>query len=211
MTSQNNTIRRQPAIPATVKEISEGEFVTQEGWEPSYIKTSRGAMSRVHIIGTLTESDGSQQCSVDDGTGIVLVRSFEQVEQLKNITIGSVVRIIGRPRNYNQENYIMPEIITPITDMIWVGFHKELLTITQQNTSVIQEDNVEHQEQEGDELQGILERIDALDEGDGASIEKVSSALKEILKIEDPKQYIDRLLLHGEIFEIRPGMVKVLR
>ena len=54
--------------------------------------------------------------------------------------------------------------------------------------------------------QAIIDAINELDEGEGATTSKVI----EQTRLDNTEQYIETLINEGEIFEIRPGQLKVL-
>ena len=53
----------------------------------------------------------------DDGSGVIRVKIFkEEVKKFANFEKGDCVDIIGRVREYEGENYIVPEIIVRVDD-----------------------------------------------------------------------------------------------
>ncbi|MCX6707767.1 MAG: OB-fold nucleic acid binding domain-containing protein, partial [Candidatus Woesearchaeota archaeon] len=120
---------RQTAIKTRIRCLLNGKYVVNEGWEPNHILWGSQKISRVNIIGVVVEKNqnefsSSVSATIDDGSGRINVRSFEENLFLNNLAVGDVVVLIGRPREYSNEIYIMPEIIKPLEDKRWVEVRK---------------------------------------------------------------------------------------
>ncbi len=109
---------RQIAVKLRIKEIKEGNYVVEEGWKPNYLLTKEGEkVSRVNLMGVVLDKEESGSMFnlvLDDGSGKIIIRSFEEIKNLKEIGVGEGVLVIGRIRAYNDDNYIAPEIIKKI-------------------------------------------------------------------------------------------------
>ncbi|MFC1768904.1 hypothetical protein ACFLZX_04025 [Nanoarchaeota archaeon] len=253
--------KRHVAYKVNVSQINNSSFVKQEDqWAPSYIPINDKQVSRVNLMGVVVavEENG---LVVDDGTGRIPLRSFDNSVPSGNI--GDAINIIGRPREFNNEKYIVPEIVTKI-DTAWLAVRKlevpfvaeaptesfsqesaveenvaperSVETPVQSNVAqesvseVKQESPVENvnqgspvqsdtmtQESEAVESEVVEESLEdpstkifnlikKLDEGEGVDIDKLQSESQ----IETAEKIISNLLKEGEIFEIKPGRVKVL-
>ncbi len=72
------------------------------------------SMSKIHILGTVLniEKQGNiTNILIDDGTGSIIIRSFEENKTIESLTTNKIIRCIGRIREYNEQIYIFPEII----------------------------------------------------------------------------------------------------
>lgn len=213
--------KRQTAFITRISDIIKGSYVKEEGWQPNYIKIGNEKVSRVNIISTVIskpEEEPFKTMIVDDGSRIS-VRSFEEGDVFKNFEIGDVVLIIGRPREYAQQKYIMPEIIKKV-DERWAELRKIQLERREVEEKTLEYGGggVETREEEevlaeGDKesfidtnMQHILELIKELDTGDGADFDVVMNRAD----VQNPERIIRTLLEHGEVFELRPGKLKVL-
>ena len=255
-TKQSTPQKRQPAKIIHIKDIHDGVYVKQEGWEPNFIKSTFGEeIHRVNIIAVVVEPplaiEGMTQfsCTVDDGTSKIELRAFEEIKIDGNLDIGTPVLIIGKPREYNNIYYILPEIIRPI-EKEWVEFRqKELkcldtkrdqIKFTEKKTDKngdeepsepneqnktskkvnepvadfsgvkSDEEDLEDVDEDLDDTEeqatpALLEIIDKLDEGDGVLVTDLEA------KFDDAEEKVTRLLLHGEVYEIKPGRIKVLK
>jgi len=122
---------RQPTIPSRIIDITKGKFIQQEGMQPSYILTKLNQkISRAKIVGTVIdkfsrEDSNYSVITIDDTTDSLRVKAFrEDISKLENTEIGDSVMVIGKIREYNNENYIIPEIVKKIEDPNYESFHK---------------------------------------------------------------------------------------
>jgi len=213
--------KRQIACKARIAELINGNYIKEEGWTPNYIITKYGKhISRINLIGTvISKGNGGQEYQsliIDDGSGTISLRAFEKSETINNTEIGDVIIVIGRPREYGPEKYIVPEIIKKINNNKWINVRKIELEIEDLKTAelpikekkVIVED-IEPKEKIKDAInnsQRVYETVKELDSGQGVDIE-------EIIKktgIKEADEIIKKFLMEGEMFEIRPGKIKIL-
>jgi len=213
--------KRQIAYKARISDILKGRYIKEEGWRPNYILTEEGLrLSRVNIIATIVniQRDSPNNSVVaDDGTGTILLRSFEDFLDLKGIGVGDIVNIIGRPREFGEEKYLLPEIIKRIEKSGWVELRN--LELSKMEETVIPEKGVEDTKKEevkaeGDgsepekpnSFQRIYSLIKELDSGEGADTGEVSRKSG----LGNAEELIGELLKEGEIFEIKRGRLKIL-
>lgn len=199
---------RQVAVQVYVKELLDGVYEEREGWEPNVLLCARGSVSRVNVLGVLLRESG--RMVLDDGSGQVGVRVFDEVPGLDTPS-GSVVQVIGRPRVYNDSLYLVAEIIKPL-ERVWAQVRKARLGSVQSFSKPVPvEQEVASKEVASKEVDNKAEHvvsvISGLDDGEGAFVEEVieESGLGSVAE-----QILNQLLLDGEVFEIKPGVVKVL-
>jgi len=212
--------KRQIAYKARIADLINGGYVKEEGWTPNYIITKQGKhISRINLIGTVISKteEGSEYQSlvVDDGSGTISLRLFEKNDNVKNIEIGDVVLLIGRPREYGSEKYIVPEIIKKINNKKWIDVRKIELGIENLKTKkdelgkeevVVEKIDDSTKEKTASNPQIVYEAVKELDSGQGVDIDKVIKKTG----IRDAEEIIKKLLKEGEMFEIRPGKIKIL-
>ena len=209
--------KRQIALKVRIKDLIEGEYFKEEGMTPNYIKDKNGReISRVNLIATVLGFDNNENYNsiiLDDGSGKISVRSFEDGF---DVNIGDVVLVIGRPREYGGEKYLFPEIVKKIGDVNWIKVRSLELKntiidnkiqhskeeIIDAGEDIVVEDKKEEIEKSSSEK--IIDKIKEIDNGDGVDIGDVVSG------ITDGENLVNLLLKEGEIFEIRPGRLKVL-
>ena len=209
MTEQRE-IKRQTAYKTNIKTLQEGVFIKKTGWESNYLMTEYGDFSRINVIAVVVSKE-EKSLTIDDGTASIPVRTFEQ-PLFENITIGDLVLIIGRPREYDGL-YVAAELIKPI-DRRWINYRrKELMLVKQVRTpeELHRKKPTEAEEVESSTVHSaketILSMIVDLDKGDGASIDDVM----RFSKIKNGEEIIQELLMRGEVFEFRAGRLKKMQ
>lgn len=201
--------KRQVAYIVKIKDVIGGRYAKEEGeWAPNYVLVEGKQVSRVNIMGAVIAADQENKSVViNDGSDSIAVRSFEEKDY--GINIGDMVLVIGRPREFNNEKYIMPEIIKKVKDNRWVELRKAELRSRELSSSPKKED-IEAEDAVAavagidDDYSNIFKTIREADKGDGADIQEVIS------KSGGSEAMIRNLLKEGEIFEIRPGRLKIL-
>jgi hypothetical protein len=165
------------AIPVWISELLSGRFTQQED-SPSAIVLSDGrTMQRVRLYGIIVSTN---EIIIDDGTGSILVRSFEAPI---NAQVGAPALVIGRPREYNGQQYILGEIIKTI--------HPGWLQLRNQ--------------QKPAKTENPLDIVRTLDTGEGAEYDEVVKRIGT-----KGEEIIVHLLSTGELFETKPGRLKLL-
>ena len=194
--------KRQVACKILIHSILNGEF-GKDDLSAGYVKVNGTVVSRVNVIANLvykSEENGYYNGIIDDGTAKISLKSFEKKAFFSNIDVGDVVLVIGKIREYGDERHIMPEIIKKI-DTAWMNLRKTELKEEINNKNPESGDAVET----ADACKLIYELIKKLDTGDGAAIEELISAYKG-----DVEKTVNKLLGDGDVFEIKPGRLKVL-
>jgi RPA family protein len=225
---------RQTAYIVGLDEIANSDYVVSEGeWDPNYMLIREIKVSRANIMGVVIAIEGEagrvRSFTVDDGRSSITVRVFES-EKSPDLEIGDIVMVIGRPRVFNDEKYIVPEIIKKITDSLWIEIRKKeierlagkdiirrtikeqiepvaLVTIEEKEDkkeSILEESMKEEKtESEAEEIISLIRKFDF---GNGADIEEIIKHSKS----KTAEKLIMNLLAEGDIFEIKAGRLKVL-
>lgn len=226
---------RQTAMKIAVVDLIQGEYIkASEEFTPNYILTrAQEKVSRVNVIGVILNVDitnpQQQLFTLDDGTGTITARTFEPVNRINGLHVGDIVQVIGRSRAFQGSVYLIPEIVTHILDTRFVTLRKlELQRLQQERakkgltiepsspktvdeTLIVEEETIKddsHEEgkhEEKNSFEILIELIKKNDSGDGADVEAVLSEFKG-----DGEKLVKVLLEEGEIFEIKPGKIKVL-
>lgn len=215
-----NIQKRQIAYKISIGIILKGKYIKTEGWEPNYLLIGEEKISRINLIGIIIGIDHNgnyETLLVEDGTGKISVRSFEQKTSFSKLKIADAIQIIGRPREFNSEIYIIPEIIKLINNKKWIDvrlYELQKSPLSKFEVENIQEGNKEFDEMNVSEelidekvtnLERIYNLIKKLDKGPGADYKTVMEQAGEKARI-----LIEKLLKEGEIFEIAPGKLKIL-
>ncbi|HIG95424.1 TPA: hypothetical protein HA249_00840 [Candidatus Woesearchaeota archaeon] len=220
--AEKRNIQRETAFKLGIKDVVEGTYAAQEGWKPNYLMTRHGKVMRINLMGVIVSKANTDLLSydfimIDDGTARVTIRSFDNMKVFKDFEVGQIVNVIGKPREYAREIYVVPETIQRMDDKTWLEVRKKEMESypyhlipketkeekQQQNEEIIIEEVKDGKEASLDKL---LALIKSLDKGAGVEIEEI------MLKSEqgNPETLIKTLLEQGDIFEIKPGRVKVL-
>ncbi len=212
--------QRSTAKICNVKDLISNKFIKKEGWDPSYVLSEYGKLMRINIIGVIV-SKNNNDCTFDDGTGKIIVRNF--IDNI-NAKIGDVVTVIGKPRIFNNEVFVNAEIIKPLKNKKWVEYRKKLLTLRETQEIAKEEENYiddskiqevkedkqeviqEHVNENISKAELIIKLIDKLDNGSGASMSEIITKAN----FEGAEKLIKSLMEEGEIFQIKPGMLKVM-
>lgn len=222
----NTTFRREAAQKILLRHLQEGKMVQEEGVTllmlPSLEKTAR-----VNVVATVLFKEKVGNITnflVDDGTGQAVLRFFEPLPMAEQADVGRVVLVVAKPRRYNQETYLSPEIIKKVASS-WLQVRKKEL---------LQDFSQAVERSEGNSFSGevgiergaerkeivvepvekveilpkvkVLNLIKTLDSGSGVLVEEIleKSALPET------ELLLEKMLESGEIFQNTPGRVKVL-
>lgn len=204
-------VERQTAIKVSIKSLIDGDYVQREGWNPNFIRTAYGEVSRANVMAVVTQEldDGYL---LDDGSGQMKMKTFEEKAK---INIGTPVQVIGRPRVYAGELFLNYEIVKKI-DPAWLEFRKEEL---KSMNPVVESPQNKIVEAEGEEVHvktsseniftKVIDMIRSFDKNNGGQGADVGAVIAE-LEDSETEHVVNSLLEEGEIFEIRPGRVKVL-
>jgi RPA family protein len=206
MDQQPQLQTRQTAYRVQIKDLLHGTYVKEEGLIPNHINVGGIPVSRVNIIGAVVDKHEENNITdflIDDGSGRITVRDFEKKVQC---AVGDIVMVIGRIRQYGSERYVAPEIIKP-TDSKWAQIWKKQALVGDAASDIVETpveaEGIELDESPTSDTTRILTKIKELDDGNGAPYE-------QIVKTSADEKTISYLLLQGEIFEIRPGRLKIL-
>lgn len=199
--------KRQVAYKVRISDILSGNL-TKDEFSAGYIKLSNYNVSRVNVIATVVykpeNSSGYNNAVIDDGTGKILLRSFENIGAFPKTDVGDIVLVIGKIREFNNERYIVPEIFKKLDNFMWLNVRRLELR------KVVDFDNDQKSQASNEEFADIDEEIFSiirkLDKGDGAFVEDVIKNLK----YDAAEKMLNILLEKGNIFEIKPGKLKVL-
>lgn len=214
---QEKQYRREVAQKASVAEILNSSFVEAEDNTAAPNANGR-QIKRANILATIvdkTETGGAYKSMVaDDGTGQIKLRLFDDAQNLFGKTeVGDFALIIGKPRRYGDETYIVPELIRALKDVRWAEVRKlELMSIqpqqaepkvdkkenkkseTPNNADVVSKDKLE-----------IYKTIKELDTGKGTDVSEA------IMKCgSNAEALIKEMIMAGDLFEVSPGRLKVL-
>ncbi|MBI4981432.1 hypothetical protein HZC30_07830 [Candidatus Woesearchaeota archaeon] len=240
---QTNVFVRFVAVKCTIGKIGTYAFVQEDEQNSNYLQAVDGQkIFRLNVMGIIVnkEKQGSiTNLLLDDGTGKIILRSFEENKNVRELAAGDTVMVIGRVRIYNQEKYLSAEIVKKI-EAIWMKIRRlelkeefdrvELssaeteriplyapieikpgITISATVNEGIEEEIIE------EEIQGI--QINPL-----LPAQKILHLIKELdtgngapveeiiskSPLNGTEKLLEQMLQKGDIFQNLPGKVKVL-
>lgn len=204
---QNTFQKRNVAYKVRISDILNGSFV-KDDVSAGYVGIGSFNVSRVNVVASFvykSEHANSANAMIDDGTGRIALRVFENKNIFSKVDIGDFVLVVGRLREFGNERYIIPEIIKKLGDIEWVNLRKlELKNINFENAETKSKDPVvEFSKSISEEVYSLIK---SLDNGDGADFDAVIKNSKN----NDAEQAISSLLESGDVFEVKPGKLKVL-
>lgn len=138
MEESKQPYERWPAHIIKIGDINSGSYVkVKEEFSPDYVLVGDKKVSRVNIIAIVIDLQTDERfnnLTIDDGTGSIQIRDFGNKYNFARFNIGESIRIIGKPREFNSQIYLVPEIIKPLKDRKWIELRKAELK-TQSLTS----------------------------------------------------------------------------
>lgn len=215
--AEQESARRQVAYKVRIADILDNRYVKEEGWLPNYVAVGKKKVSRANLLGVIVSKDMqeedvvSQNFTLDDGTGRIALRFFEAAADLD---VGDMVTVIGRPREFGAERYVVPEVIKKVKDPRWVEFRKleiaseKGLAPEQEHLQAPEALSVETEEfvDDSSPLSDIIRIIKELDGGAGVDFDEISAKSGK----QNAEGIVNKLLEQGDIFEVKPGRYKVL-
>ncbi len=190
--------KRQTAFKVSIKDMLNGKYVKDEGWQPNYVLVNNVRVSRVNLIAVVVEKK-EEECFLDDGSGKISVRKFDNAPF--NFEIGSVVLVIGKIREYFGNRYIIPEIIKNIENKKWIDVRIAELKLNE--IDILDAPFHPNENYSGK----IIEFLKEQDSKGGVDI----NVVVDFIGNDNTEEIISNLIKEGEIFEIRPGKLKILK
>lgn len=139
--------------------------------------------------------------TLDDASGQITTRVFGQdVELFQNIAQGQTLMLIGVLRFFNNEIYILPEIVKTI-DPRYLLIRKLEIEKAMPKQEIKKEEILAVKDQ-------IIERVKQEEKNEGIDTEKLVMEINANPELIN--QEIKKLLEEGIIFEPRPGRVRYL-
>ncbi|MEK6846192.1 MAG: hypothetical protein AABY26_05505 [Nanoarchaeota archaeon] len=114
-----NTFQRQTAVKVIINELLTGTYVQGDEQNSSCLRTiDQRLIYRFNLMGIVVavEKQGSiTNLLLDDGTGKIYLRLFEESPRYADLRSGDIILTIGKIRVYQQEKYFAPEILRKLS------------------------------------------------------------------------------------------------
>jgi len=114
-------VKRMTAKIASIDEVVTGKFIKKTGFESNYILTKFGRkISRARVTGVIVDIYKSADMkyaaiTLDDSSDTLRAKAFVNIIVFDNFKVGDLVDLTGKVREYNDEIYIIPEIIRNVS------------------------------------------------------------------------------------------------
>ncbi|MBD3311940.1 hypothetical protein GF352_00570 [archaeon] len=108
--------KRHTAYKLRIKDILSNDFVSRDG-ESDYVLVNDQQVSRVRVMATIVnrfinDERKSGSLIIDDGSEVISLRGWEdQFHMIDKTAIGQLIDVVARVREYNDQVYLVPEII----------------------------------------------------------------------------------------------------
>ncbi|MBU7013467.1 MAG: hypothetical protein HXS52_13060 [Theionarchaea archaeon] len=117
------------AVKLRIQDLIEGTF------DGTSVHTPFGEVSEARVLGTLidiftTDDDNYISLTLDDGTETIRIKAWRQdVKKLKQFSRGDFIEVVGKIREYNEEIYLTPEVVSIVSPNRWILRELELMKI----------------------------------------------------------------------------------
>lgn len=200
-----DTLKRATAYKLKIGDIQQGKPIL-DGEKLSFLELGERKINRVNVVANIIEkylSEGDKKylsLTLDDASGQIQARVFgDNIERFKNIEQGNTILVIGLLRWFNNEVYILPDIIKSL-DPRYLLIRK--LEFEQNKPKQVDKEEVKALKD------NIIDMIKAEEGNGGVETETIILKLKAEPQIIN--QEIQKLLEDGLIYEPRPGKLRFL-
>ena len=118
MNEKNN--QRATAHKLLVCDILSATYQKPENEDANFLLIENKKINRINLIGIIVQKESLGNITnllLDDGSGRIIVRSFEETVFLKELCVGSTILVIGKVREYNNEKYLSYEVIKEVSSL----------------------------------------------------------------------------------------------
>lgn len=205
--------KREIAHKIKIGDLLRSSFIFEESDNPNkrlrFVQLGDKNILRVNIIANIIdkfESDGEKKfasLTIDDGSGQLRARVFsDDIDKISGFSQGDTIVMIGLLRHYNDELYIIPEIIKRLEP-------KYLLIRKLEIEKGLKEHPSKEVKKETLALRDeILKLIKENEANEGIDKDQIIMKVSSAPDLINPE--ITRLLEEGLIYEPRPGRVRYL-
>lgn len=205
-------VERWTAKKLRIIDLVRGEWVKREGEAGFVLTPYKEEIRRARILATcvnkFVSDDGNfASITLDDSTACVRAKVWKDLKPILGMEVGWLVDVIGRVREYDDEIYLVPEIIRKLDDPNWELLRRLELIDKIKRLKAGKGKEVEEvkKEKESDELRReILAVIEQAK--DGMEYNKIAEKVKA--SQEQLEAIINELLGEGICYEPTPGKIK---
>ena len=207
--------KRETAHKLRIGDLLKAKIILDESGENpnpklQFVELGDKKILRVNVIANVIDKFESESerrfasITLDDGSGQIRARLFgEEIQKFQDLIQGDTIIIIGILKSFNEELYILPDIIKK-TDP------KYLLVRKLEIEKSFPKPLTQEQKQEVKALRDeVIDMVKSAESNEGIDKEEIIMKLKNS-RPELINQEIQKLLEEGIIYEPRPGRVRYL-
>lgn len=207
--------KRETAHKLRIGDLLKAKIILDESGENpnprlQFVELGDRKILRVNIIANIIDKFESESerrfasITLDDGSGQIRARLFgEEIQKFQDLIQGDTIIIIGILKSFNEELYVLPNIIKK-TDP------KYLLVRKLEIEKSFPKPLTQEQKQEVRALRDeVIDMVKSAESNEGIDKEEIIMKLKNS-RPELINQEIQKLLEEGIIYEPRPGRVRYL-
>ncbi len=201
---ENTNFKRQIAIKSRVVDLIGGSWI-QDG-QYGILETKYGEkVGRARVMATVVNKFVSEDgkyigLTLDDGTDTIRIKMWDNFVLVGKIVEGDIVDVIGKVRVYNEEIYIVPEIVYKVENPNLELLRKLEITKKLRKLGVTEANPADENEAV---RKKILEVIGSSKEGVTYNKLMETKAGKGVVE-----KIVDDLLSGGLCYEPTPGVIR---
>ena len=211
-------INRLVAHKLWLNDLRENNFVVTTGeFESNYILLNDKKISRINVIANVVNKFQNEDkiyvtITIDDSSAQIRLKTWrEDTRILDNINIGDIVLVIGKIKRYNDEVYILPEIVKKVSP------NEELLRKLElikeyglpQEPKEIKLEKEKEPEITYEEINfassnlrnELLNLIEKNEENLGIALEEIKTELHS--NLEEVNKILEELIKEGQVYEVK--------
>jgi len=200
--------QRATAYKLRIGSIIGGRAVTDAEGRLNYFEINNKRVLRTNIVASIIDRYESEDpekkylsFTIDDGSGQIRLKIFgDDVDKYKEFSQGDTVMVIGMLRVFNNETYIIPEIIKK-QDPKYLLVRKLELEGESENIEISKEEVKALRDQ-------LIDMIKGAEADGGIEIDKLIMELKTDPEIINKE--IQKILEEGLAYEPKPGKIRYL-
>lgn len=229
--------KRQTAYRLWISDLLNSQLAqANDGMPPNFFTVHNREVHRVNFIANVvfkfeTPDRSYGSVTIDDGSGALRLKAWREDAAIFNsIKVGDMVLVIGRPKSYNGEIYVNPELIKVLEDPNWelvrklellkeygqpskiseavdeLSYDKPLPQQASDAVSITEEEVVE------DVTETLRQKIITLVESNSGDKGLEFSQLVRLSGLGESQvdSIVRELISEGEVFEPRKGFLKVV-
>ena len=201
--------KRQSAYKVKIGDLIRGNPILDNSNKLSFVELGDKRLIRINVIGNVIErfsGEGEKRFStitIDDASGQIKLRMFsESVDKFSGFIEGQTILVIGVLRYFNNEIYIIPEIIKQIAPEYLLVRKLELEQEINKNSVLKKHEIIAIKD-------SIIDLIKQSEITEGIDKDKIIMQLN-YTSPDIINQELQKMIEEGIIFEPRPGKVRYL-